>query len=468
LFNLNALARSAYIGILIGIVALFWCFYTWSQAGWNLGMSSIADHAVYVKGTTTVIAGIMAGQLGTLFAMRTSVSSAFSIGLRRNKWLLAAVAVEIAILLAIVYIPPLQSVFATAPIAPIDWIYLYSFAPVVLMLEEGRKFILRKVVLPSRPVAAPRVLPSPAQAKLMGMAEVEMRGRVPFTESAAPVVLPLFIRSWEESAIPISLYIGKHSGSRVIILRILDDKTEDSVLRSLESQVEKFAEDIDIPYEYVDVHLSGEASGVQSIVSTLRDILRRRDSNTIVLPVERGVFSGKRRAAREIGWIGEFSQKQVVLVGEIVKPASTSFPHTPRILIPILRKFHPGPFELAEALTADAVFPDVDVVAAKVVEIPRIVPLYSIYKPESLVDTDRELSFVKSLRGGAFLRRLRPMVLLVREASRDLVHFATERKVDVIIMEGDWAARRDGFLPREERGIALRADCTILVTLPRT
>jgi hypothetical protein len=196
--------------------------------------------------------------------------------------------------------------------------------------------------------------------------------------------------------------------------------------------------------------------------------LSRYDSNTIVFPVERNVFSGKRRGAREIGWIRNFSQNRIVLVGGITKPSATSLPFTPRILIPILRKFYPGPFELAEVLTADAVFPDVDVVAAKVVEIPRIVPLYSIYKPESLVDKDRELSFLRSLRGRVLFERIRPMVLLVREASRDLVNFATERKVDVIIMEGDWTAGKRGFLPKEERRIALKAECTVLVTLPPT
>jgi len=467
LFNLGSLARSMYIGIPIGLVALFWCFQTWSQAGWNLGMSSIADQAVYLKGTTIVVAGIMAGQLGTLFAMRTNVESTFSIGLRRNKWLLRSVAIEVLILFAIVYVPFLESSLSTAPLAPAEWLYLYSFAPVVLLLEEGRKYVLRKVILPSRPVIVPRLAPLPALAESMEGVGVEIIGRVPFTERAAPVVLPLFIRSWEEGAIPMSLYVGKHSGSRMVIMRILDAEMEESVLRRLEDQVEKYAEDEDVPYEYVDVHLSGEASEMQSIVSTLDKILKETGSDTIVLPVEPGVLSGKRRAIREIKWIEEFSHKKVVLVGGLTEPSGPPLHRTPRILIPVLRTFHSGPFELAEALTADAIFPDVDVVAAKIVEIPQSVPLYSIYKPESFVDAEKELSFFKSLREGAFLRRIRPLVLLVRETGRDLVYFATQRNVEVIVMEGDWTAKRHGFLAKQERGIAMRAECTILVTMPR-
>jgi Ca2+-transporting ATPase len=468
LFSLGALARSMYVGIPIGIAALFWCFQAWSQAGWNLGMSSIPDHAAYLKGTTIVVVGIMAGQLGSLFAMRTSVSSAFSLSLRRNKWLLAAVAVEMVILLAVVYAPPLQALFSTASIAPIDWLYLYSIAPAILLLEEGRKLVLRTVILPSKPVVAPRVMPLSAQTVSIGTAESDMRSRVPFIEPVAPVVLPLLIRSWEEKALPISLYLGKHRGSRIIIFRILDDRTEESALRRLESQVEKYAEDIDISYEYADLRLSSRVPGTQQIVNSLRDILRGSNSNTIVFPVDRKVFLGKRRAIGETRWIEEFSEKQVVLVSGPAELGPGSRLRYPRILIPVLREVHTGPFEMAEALTSNAVFPDVDVVVAKVVEIPRIVPLYSVYKPESLIDADKQLSFLKSLRGGVFLGRIRPMVLLVREASRDLLHFAKERKVDLIIMEGDWAARRHGFLAKEERGIASRADCTVLVTLPCT
>jgi len=468
LFSLGALARSMYVGIPIGIVALFLCFYTWSQSGWSLGMSSIADHAVYLQGTTVVIAGIMAGQLGTLFAMRTTISSSFSIGLRRNKWLLASVAMEIAILLAIVYIPPLQSVFSTASIPPIDWIYLYSLAPLVLMLEEGRKFILRKVVLPSRPIAAPRILPFPVQARLAGKARFGSKGRGASAEHAAPVVMPLFVRSWQSSAVPLSLQIAKHTGSRAIILRIVDSRTEDAVMRNLEVQIEKSAKDIDMSYEYVDIRLSGGTSERQVLVSTIGEILTRFDSDVIVFPVERSVFSGKLRGAMDIGWLQNFSRKRIVLVGGGMRPSAPPSLVAPRILIPILHKFYPEPFELAEVMTEDAVFPDVDVVAAKVVEIPRIVPLYSIYKPESLVDKDKHLSFLESLRGMILLERIRPMVLLVREASRDLVNFATGRKVDIIIMEGDWAASRHGFLLTEERRIALMAECNVLVTLPPT
>jgi hypothetical protein len=124
------------------------------------------------------------------------------------------------------------------------------------------------------------------------------------------------------------------------------------------------------------------------------------------------------------------------------------------------------PFELAESLTEGTNFPDVDVVAAKVIELPKIVPIYSIYKPESLVDAKSELSIFRSLPKWAIIRRIRPMVLLVREAGKDLTKFAEDRNVDLIIMEGKWSERRRGFLPKKERRIALRSECTVIVAVP--
>jgi hypothetical protein len=136
------------------------------------------------------------------------------------------------------------------------------------------------------------------------------------------------------------------------------------------------------------------------------------------------------------------------------------------LLIPILGEFNEDVFDLAEALTTDANVPDVDIVAAKVIEMPRIVPLYSYYKPESLINADKELAAIKSLPRWAVIRRIRPMVLLVREAGRDLVQFAEERKVDVIVLEGDWSAKGRGYLRKKEQAIASRAQCTVVVMLP--
>ena len=53
--------------------------------------------------------------------------------------------VTIAILAAIVYVPIFQPLFGTAPLTSLDWIYLYGFAPLVILIEEVRKAFVRRL-----------------------------------------------------------------------------------------------------------------------------------------------------------------------------------------------------------------------------------------------------------------------------------------------------------------------------------
>jgi hypothetical protein len=195
LFDVATLLRSFYIGTMIGLVALFWCFSIWSQAGWRLGLagwpSTPAQIHAYLEGTTAVIAGIMAGQLGTLIATRTNVTSAFSLNPLRNRWLIPGVLAELGILSAIVYLPPLQTVFTTSAFPPITWVYLYAFVPVILLFEETRKYLVRRVLLPAKVAPARIPVPTPPLMEAVVAAESEVRIRIPFIEQGPPILVPL-------------------------------------------------------------------------------------------------------------------------------------------------------------------------------------------------------------------------------------------------------------------------------------
>ena len=104
--------------------------------------------------------------------------------------------------------------------------------------------------------------------------------------------------------------------------------------------------------------------------------------------------------------------------------------------------------------------------AARVIRLPPIVPIYSTYRPESLIDSERELTSLRKVLGLPLFRSMRPKLLVVRDTARDLVDFATERHVDAILMQGDWAEMRHGFLAQDEREIARRAKAAVIVTLP--
>jgi magnesium-transporting ATPase (P-type) len=454
LFDVRTLARSFYVGALTGIVAIFWCFNVWSASGWALGSATIADKTAYLKGTTVVLAGIMAGQLGNLFATRTNVSSTFSLGVTRNRWLLPSIATELLILLAIVYVPFIQPVFGTKALAPIEWLYLFSFAPVILLLEEARKYYVRTVLLPAPtiPVPAPVPIISP---ELPEYTRGKLVRRLPFVAVGPPVIMLSFSQADTRSALPVAISLAEQSGSKILVAS--DRELPESQKRFLST--DSFA-----PSEYIGLEPAKDAKGLQSAARSINQYAERAGAEMIVVPVRRNVFA-KSNARKSVGWIEEFAGKRVVLVsGPSGQPDNLEPPH--RLLIPVLDEFHAEVFALAGALTSSSRIPDVDIVAAKVIRMPPTVPLYSTYRPESLVDSEQELSFLKTISGLPLLRRLSARVLLVRDISRDLLQFAEEKRVDMIILRGNWAASRHGFLSKRERIVAAKASCSVAVLLP--
>lgn len=146
LISSSTLMRSLYVGIIIGVGCLLWAFQTWVVGGWSFGQPTISDPWLYAKGTTVVLAGIMAGQLGNFFSARTSSESAFRLNPLRNKWLFPAIIAQVGILAAIVYVPFLQFLFRTGALSALDWAILYSLAPIVLFMEELRKALTKRLV----------------------------------------------------------------------------------------------------------------------------------------------------------------------------------------------------------------------------------------------------------------------------------------------------------------------------------
>jgi len=463
LFSLSSLVRSAYIGIIIGVVATLWCFNVWSQSGWNLGTNVVSDPQIYLLGITTTMTAIMAGQLGTLFATRTNVQSTFSVSLSRNKWIVVGALTAIAILLAIIYVPLLNSIFGSTPLPPLNLIVLYAIAPVIILLEEVRKYLLRAYIIPARPVVALPATPLPSAAIAMSVRGA--RKHAPFEERSGPASLLIDADRWQPNEVRISFDIARQYGSRLILVRLVRERADLGHLAELERVVEENSSRLGIPYEFLDIRLLGEEQNRRTVASSLQEAIGRIAPDTIILPVAKEAFEGKREALWRIRWVESFSQKRIVMLSDW--PATEIGARSPRLLIPILTEFSEGVFELAEGLTVDANVPDVDIVAARVIEIPPIVPLYSIYRPESLIDSDQEFAAFRSLPKRSMIKRIRPMVLLVRQTGRDLAQFAKERNVDVVILAGDWSEKGRGYLGKKERSIAVKAPCTVVVLLPQ-
>jgi Ca2+-transporting ATPase len=89
------------------------------------------------------LAGIVAAQVGNVFACRTERESLLRVGPASNRLVLGGVVAEIAILATLIAVPALRRSFGLAPLGPTEWGPLLCFPAVVLVGEEIRKGIVR-------------------------------------------------------------------------------------------------------------------------------------------------------------------------------------------------------------------------------------------------------------------------------------------------------------------------------------
>ncbi|MFC5201104.1 cation-translocating P-type ATPase [Streptomyces kaempferi] len=143
LFSTSVMGRIMFLGGIqaIGVCAVF--FWHIHASGIPYGAFTKND-PVYREAITMVQAGIVVSQFFNALAVRTDRQSVFRAGLLTNPWLLAAGGFGIALMAAISYTPPLQTVFNTAPLAAADWAVLAAFGALLLAAEEARKWVVRR------------------------------------------------------------------------------------------------------------------------------------------------------------------------------------------------------------------------------------------------------------------------------------------------------------------------------------
>jgi P-type Ca2+ transporter type 2C len=99
----------------------------------------------YILATTVFHAGVVAAQIGNALACRTEKEPIHRLGWLSNHFLLVGIAVEIALILALIYLRPLASVFEHLPLPPVYWLGLGLYAPALYSLERLRKTIARRI-----------------------------------------------------------------------------------------------------------------------------------------------------------------------------------------------------------------------------------------------------------------------------------------------------------------------------------
>ena len=141
------LARSwGFLGPLSAALVMGAFFFVLLRAGWHPGDRTAAGsplHHAYLQATTTTFAGIVMCQVGTAFAVRTEHASLRQVGLLTNPLLLWGVAFELAFTALLVYAPPAQHIFGTAPL-PLGVLGILATFPFIIWgADETRRWIVR-------------------------------------------------------------------------------------------------------------------------------------------------------------------------------------------------------------------------------------------------------------------------------------------------------------------------------------
>jgi len=140
------LARAyLWLGLLEAAAAMAAFFFVLHAAGWNYGEMLPASDPVYLQATTACLSAIIVMQVVNVFLCRSERGSTFTRGLVFNRLILAGIAVEIALILFIDYTSWGNSLFGTTPISINVWLYVVPFALAMLLLEELRKVLVRRL-----------------------------------------------------------------------------------------------------------------------------------------------------------------------------------------------------------------------------------------------------------------------------------------------------------------------------------
>ncbi|WP_284155231.1 cation-translocating P-type ATPase [Sulfuricystis thermophila] len=139
------LARAyLFLGPLEACAAMAAFFYVMGQGGWYYGAMPPGNDPLYLQATTACLAGIVLAQMMNVFVCRHPILPAWHFPLRENRLLLTALAVEAALLLAIVYTPLGNRLFGTAPLSAAVWLFALPFALLLGVAEETRKWWVRR------------------------------------------------------------------------------------------------------------------------------------------------------------------------------------------------------------------------------------------------------------------------------------------------------------------------------------
>jgi calcium-translocating P-type ATPase len=145
LLSWNLLARAyLFLGMLQASAAMVVFYFFLHAAGWEYGEALAKTAPLYLQATTACLTTIVMTQVINIFLCRHPLKSALSFSLFSNPLILISIAVELGLLLCIVYTPAGNWLFGTAPIGVEVWLFGAALGVLMGIAEEARKAWLRR------------------------------------------------------------------------------------------------------------------------------------------------------------------------------------------------------------------------------------------------------------------------------------------------------------------------------------
>jgi len=140
-----------WLGPIETVLALGGYFLVLQSGGWTPGEVLGAASPLYREVTTATFIGIVACQIGAVFACRTRHDSTLALPLTANRLLLLGIAFEFALAVAVATQPALGAALGFASPPSHAWLFMATFAPAVVLADEVRKAVTRRLTRPLPP-----------------------------------------------------------------------------------------------------------------------------------------------------------------------------------------------------------------------------------------------------------------------------------------------------------------------------
>jgi Ca2+-transporting ATPase len=132
IFDRSMVRDIAWIGLLMGVVSLALGYWSW-----------VSGSSVEAHWRTIIFTVLTLTQMGNALAIRSSRDSLFRIGVFSNMALVGSVSLTFGLQMAVVYWPPLQSIFKTTALSAGELVSCIALSTIVFWAVEAQKLLSR-------------------------------------------------------------------------------------------------------------------------------------------------------------------------------------------------------------------------------------------------------------------------------------------------------------------------------------